>query len=191
MKSIRQLFAGLTLLLTLLVSAVTHAAPGDLDPLNANVVGNTVLATAVQPDGKTIIAGDFTSVLGVPRSRIARLNADGTLDMGFDPKANSAVNSVAVQADGKILLGGDFATLQPNGAGSATLRNRIARVNADGTLDTGFDPKANSSVLSVAVQADGKILLGSKFGTFEMGAKPSKCEAGAKRRKPPQRSARS
>ena len=140
-----------------------HAAPGDLDPLDANVLGNYVGATAVQPDGKIILAGNFNSVLGVPRSNIARLNADGTLDTGFDPKANGPVNSVVVQADGKVLLGGAFTTLQPNGAAAASARDRIARVNADGTLDTGFDPKANSGVQCVAVQADGKVLLGGAF----------------------------
>ena len=42
----------------------THAAPGDLDTLDANIVGDYVLATAVQPDGKTIVGGKFSSVLG-------------------------------------------------------------------------------------------------------------------------------
>src|SRR4029077_6998849 len=41
--------------------------------------------------------------------------------------------------------------------------NHIARLNADGTLDTAFNPNANDSVLSIAVQADGKILAGGYF----------------------------
>ena len=55
-----------------------------------------VFATAVQPDGKVIIAGSFDSMLGVPRRYIARLNADATLDIGFDPKPNDGVLSVAL-----------------------------------------------------------------------------------------------
>ena len=147
----------------------TASSAGDLDPLNASISGSGsyIAAIAMQPDGKTILAGYFSSVLGVARSNIARLNADGTLDMGFDPKASSSVLSVAVQADGKILLGGYFPTLQPNGAASPTARVCIARLNADGTLDTGFDPNANSYVYSVAVQADGKILLGGYFTTLQ------------------------
>jgi uncharacterized delta-60 repeat protein/uncharacterized repeat protein (TIGR01451 family) len=140
---------------------------GDLDPLDANLIGGYVTATAVQPDGKTIIAGKFTSVLGVPRQNIARLNADGTLDLGFDPNANEQVRSVAVQPDGKVVLGGVFTTLQPGGAGAATARNLIARVNADGTLDMGFDPNPNSFISSVAVQADGKVLLGGHFTALQ------------------------
>ena len=120
--------------------------------------------TTLQPNG----AGAATA-----RQYIARVNADGTLDTGFDPKANGEVYSVAVQADGKVLLGGGFSTLQPNGAGAATARKFIARVNASGTLDTGFDPKANSSVRSVAVQADGKVLLGGAFTALQPNGAPS------------------
>lgn len=144
MKTIHRLLAGLTLLLTLFALPAAHAAPGDVDPLNAAVVGTYVLASVVQPDGKTIIAGVFSSVLGQPRNNIARLNADGTLDGGFNPNAGGAVYSVAVQADGQILLGGLFTTM------GGTARNRIARVDATGALDASFNPNANSDVYSVA-----------------------------------------
>ena len=79
---------------------------------------------------------------------------------------------MAVQADGKVLLGGPFTTLQPNGAASPTLRNRIARVNADGTLDASFDPNANNGVVCMAVQADGKVLLGGSFTALQPKARP-------------------
>src|SRR6266513_869262 len=65
----------------------------------------------------------------------------------FDPNANNEVRVLAVQADGKILVGGSF-----SGIGGQT-RNRIARVNPDGSLDTSFDPNANRDVTAVAVQA--------------------------------------
>ncbi|MBE2282607.1 MAG: delta-60 repeat domain-containing protein [Prosthecobacter sp.] len=66
----------ISVIFALLVGAATApAAPGDVDTLNAYVVGSTVFATAVQPDGKTIIAGAFTSVFGFVRNNIARLNA--------------------------------------------------------------------------------------------------------------------
>ncbi|MFL6590908.1 MAG: hypothetical protein ACJ8M4_12140, partial [Chthoniobacterales bacterium] len=53
-------------------------------------------------------------------------------------------------------------TLSPNG-GNAVTRNHIARLNPDGTLDTAFNPNANNSVYSIAVQADGRILVGGIF----------------------------
>ena len=62
---------------------------GRLDQtLNLSTVGNFVTATAVQPDGKILIGGSFTTVLGVTRNNIARLNTDGTLDTAFNPNAN-------------------------------------------------------------------------------------------------------
>jgi uncharacterized delta-60 repeat protein len=155
----------LILIFLCLLSAVmlgttpVHAAPGDLDSLNLNIGGNYVMATVVQPDGKTIIAGGFNSVLGRPRNNIARLNADGTLDEGFNPNASGIVMCVAVQADGQILLGGFFTSV-----GGIT-RNYLARVEANGTLDGNFNPIANEGVFSVAVQADGRILLGGDFTT--------------------------
>jgi len=76
------------------------------------------------------------------RNGIARVNADGSLDPGFDPNANNSVNCVTLQTDGKILLGGPFTILQPNGAAAPTKRSNVARINGDGTLDTAFDPNA-------------------------------------------------
>ncbi len=135
---------------------------GRLDQtLNLSLVGNYLFATAVQADGKILIGGQFTNVLGVARSNIARLNTDGTLDTAFNPSANNNVFSIAVQADGKILAGGDFTSI-----GGQT-RNRVARLNRDGTLDTAFNPNVpnvpNTPVDSIAVQADGKILAAGYF----------------------------
>jgi uncharacterized delta-60 repeat protein len=86
----------------------------------------------------------------------------------FDPNANDVVNVVVVQPDGKVLIGGDFRMLSPNGGGPVT-RNHIARLNSDGTLDTGFTPIANgvgSSVNTIALQTDGKVLVGGFFSSF-------------------------
>jgi uncharacterized delta-60 repeat protein len=137
---------------------------GRLDQtLNLSTVGSLVDVTAVQPDGKILIGGSFTTVLAVARNNIARLNTDGTLDRAFDPNANSEVFSIAVQADGKILVGGFF-----NGANSigGQTRNYIARLDATTGLADSFDPNANGIVLSIAVQADGKILAAGQFNTI-------------------------
>ena len=61
------------------------------------------------------------------------------------------VLAVVVQPDGKVLLGGAFSTLSPNGA-AAVARNRIARLNPDGTLDDAFNPNANLDVDAIAVE---------------------------------------
>ncbi|MEY2490277.1 MAG: hypothetical protein QOC70_2219 [Verrucomicrobiota bacterium] len=145
---------------------------GRLDQtLDSNIVGppgppggsGFVLATAIQADGKILLGGRFTTVLGVARNNIARLNTDGTLDAGFDPNANADVHAIAIQADGKILVGGNFSVaLGPNSIGGQP-RNRIARLDATTGLADSFDPDANAVVMSIAIQADGKILAGGAF----------------------------
>ena len=102
---------------------------------------------------------------------VAAVRGQSALD-GFDPNANDKVRVVVVQPDGKILMGGDFTALSPNG-GPAVTRNRIARLNPDGTLDTAFNPSANNSVYAIALQADGKILVGGFFnGANSIGGQP-------------------
>src|SRR5438094_3839662 len=135
-----------------------------LDGFDPNANG-AVRAVVVQPDGKILIGGDFTTLSpnggpAVTRNYIARLNPDGTLDTAFDPNANSSVYSIAVQADGKVLAGGFFGII-----GGQT-RNGIARLDATTGAADSFDPNANGTVLSIAVQADGKVLAGGAFSSI-------------------------
>jgi uncharacterized delta-60 repeat protein len=122
--------------------------------------GGVVFTTAVQGDGKILVGGAFTSFGGQSRSRIARLNFDGTLDMTFKPGTSDSVFALGVQADGKILVGGFFSTL----GGEA--RTNIGRLHANGTIDTTFNAGANSQVTSVVTQPDGKILVAGFFSTL-------------------------
>jgi uncharacterized delta-60 repeat protein len=140
---------------------------GRLDQTIGDVVpgAHQVSAIAVQPDGKILIGGSFQTVAGATRNRIARLNADGTLDTDFNPNASNVngfaeVTSIVVQADGRILVGGYFDNIggQP--------RNHIARLDPVTGLADSFNPSptgTNASVRSIVVQADGKILVGGGF----------------------------
>ncbi len=102
--------------------------------MGANALPVTALCR--QPDGKVLVAGAFTSLRGVARSHLARLQPNGGLDAGFNPGtgpgAGGAITALCVQPDGKILVGGQFLTW--NGASNKTL----VRLNEDGTLDTTF-----------------------------------------------------
>jgi uncharacterized membrane protein len=98
-----------------------------------------------------------------------RLNADGTRDTAFTTNTGTgadgtAVNTIAIQSDGKIVLGGSFANF------NGVTVNRIVRLNADGTLDTAFTTNtgagANSTVSTIAIQSDGKMILGGSFFGF-------------------------
>ncbi|MBL0044402.1 MAG: T9SS type A sorting domain-containing protein [Flavobacteriales bacterium] len=77
-----------------------------------------------QPDGKILVGGNFTAYQGVPRQRIARLNADGSLDNTFQPcdGFNGIVRDFALQPDGRLLVTGDFTSY------GGVARNRIARL---------------------------------------------------------------
>src|SRR5260221_7308694 len=94
-------------------------------------------------DRKNMKGAILTSLLWALSSSLTCLTnvtsvaAQSALD-GFDPNADGPVRVVVIQTDGKILIGGDFTTLSPNG--SSVTRNRIARLNPDGTLDMAFDP---------------------------------------------------
>ena len=128
-----------------------------------------IYTTAIQSDGKIIIGGAFTSYNGSARACIARLNTDGSLDATFNPGigANNVIYTIAIQSDGKIIIGGDFTTY--NGAS----RNRIARLNTDGTLDTTFNSGTGASTLisTATIQSDGKIIVGGNFTTYNGTAK--------------------
>ena len=130
---------------------------------------NIIRTIAIQSDGKIIIGGTFTNYNGSTLNNIARLNSNGTIDVTFTlgTGANSTVNTAVLQGDGKIIIGGDFTSY------NGTSRNRIARLNADGTLDATFDPGvgANASVFSTAIQSDGKIVIGGSFSTYNSNTK--------------------
>ncbi len=139
---------------------------------------DTGTSLAMQADGKVVLVG---TTYNYQNSDIVvvRYNADGSLDTGFGTggqvittfggMTNNA-NSVVIQPDGKILLGGSTAT------GASGVDFALVRYNPDGSLDTGFGTggKVQTPVgkyiddgQSLALQADGKILLGGIVGTAE------------------------
>jgi len=131
-------------------------------PLEINTV--RVLPRVDKPTRKARIALLLLLLVAALSGFARPAHAQSALD-GFDPNANAFIICVAVQSNGKILIGGRFTALAPNGGGSFT-RNRIARLNADGTLDTLFNPISNGDVKAIAIQPDGKILVGGSFTTF-------------------------
>ena len=125
-------------------------------------------ALARQADGRVVVAGAFTDFNQSPRSRIARLNLNGSVDTSFDPGpgADDDINTVAIQPDGRIVIAGYFTSFR------GISRNGIARLNSDGSLDTSFDPGTGVEMLTVhpqvhalALKADGKIVIGGYFKT--------------------------
>lgn len=140
---------------------------GTLDPSFTIGRGfnNPVTALAIQPDGKVIVGGDFTSYDGTAQGHLCRLNPDGSLDATFDQSGsgfNHSVYALALQPDGKVIVGGAFNSYD------GTIKGRICRLYNDGSLDvsfavgTGFD----GSVSSLALQSDSKVLAGGYFTSY-------------------------
>lgn len=134
-------------------------------------------AAAVLPDGKILVGGNFQTLGGVARPALARLNADGTLDTSFAPGLAPAgiwgkpvVSELVVQADGKIVVSGP-PSLQTTG----TVRTNVIRFNPDGTVDPSLDVREVVPFKGLAVQADGRIVLGIASPT--LGFRPARLNA--------------
>ncbi len=97
------------------------------------------------------------------RDFIARLNSDGSLDQNFAPVANAPVLTVAVNpTNGQIVVGGLFTSRSPTSI-SGTTRNYIARLNSDGSVDTGFATSLNGPVDTVQFLANNEFLVRRQF----------------------------
>jgi uncharacterized delta-60 repeat protein len=137
---------------------------GDETFTAAGAPNNGVYAVRTQPNGKIVIGGDFTTVGGVTRGRVARLNADGTLDTTFgNPALGGSVLAVDVDADFSVVAAGPAAM------------GGFARISSDGTIDAGFTlmnlhhGDANRAGDGEAVRIDpaGKIYVGGQFTHIE------------------------
>lgn len=140
---------------------------GTVDTSFTNVInqGGTIMAMLMQPDGKLLVAGNFSTVSfpGPVRQSVARLNPDGSVDISFtNSSPTGTVNALGLQTDGKVLIGGQFTQV------GGVAHQYIARLNGDGTVDASFNPGniSGSMVNAIAVQADGNILIGGSFGQF-------------------------
>ena len=130
--------------------------------------GSTVTSLAIQSDGKIIVGGDFTTYSGSSKNRITRLNISGSADTGSNFNIgvgfNSTVYNVLVQADQKIVAVGSFTTY------SGSTKSYIARLNTNGTADTGssFNIGAgfNNAAYASILQPDQKIVVGGNFTTY-------------------------
>ncbi len=141
------------------ISGILRLNPdGSLDTSFAPPSGITyVEKIIIQPDDKIIIIGD----LGQYKS-IARLNIDGSLDStfntGLNTDSNASIHSAVIQSDGKIIIAGTFNSF------NGIARNKLARINSDGSLDDSFATvnglqSVNYNSLSIFIQSNNKIIL--------------------------------
>ena len=144
---------------------------GSLDTtFHSRLSEDTVVSScAVQPDGKIIINGSFTSYDSVTAMRLARLNPDGSLDTTFSAGSGIGTQNaeISLQSDGKIMISATGLTWYDT---TTDLKN-IIRLNTDGTLDTSFNPgsgtlEAGDSLTHMAVLPDDRILVSGIISYF-------------------------
>ncbi|MBK7752442.1 MAG: delta-60 repeat domain-containing protein [Flavobacteriales bacterium] len=146
-----------------LKKVVRLLADGTADPSFTTQVAQNgdILCMAVQPDGRVLIAGDFTLLQGTGTvlGRIARLMPDGTFDPSFIPGSgfDQEVEHIALRPDGRIVVSGRFTNYQ------GTPRARVAQLLPDGSLDTSFDTGSNGLWGPIAIAADGSLLNGGSI----------------------------
>ena len=149
---------------------------GSIDPTFTHQPGEPIVPkdSAVQPDGKRLIVGDFTTVAGKPRSGIARLNQDGSVDDTFNPGSGFAgtgptpcVESVQIMTDSRIVVAGCFTRYNGRDA------RHFVRLHANGNLDTsftsgsGFSPSPTGRTKAQwKVLADGSLVVGGDFSSY-------------------------
>ena len=114
-----------------------------------------------QPDGKFIIGGEFTSFNQSAAGRVARLNANGSVDVTFTAGAGagSTIFALALQPDWKVLVGGQFTNF------AGVTHPGLVRLNSNGTVDPSFAPPFKMQVFALALQPDGKVLVGGYLET--------------------------
>ena len=148
---------------SLLFSFQIFAYPGQIDLAFRSVLmgGGNVNQIEVQPDGKVLIAGNFTTRAPIVRKNLARLNVDGLIDASFNA-GDVQVLVVKLQSDGKIIVGG---------------YNLVKRLNTDGSVDSTFNLSGITFPLAydIDIQTDGKILV-NKYCGMDLG-----CGEGLKR----------
>ena len=131
---------------------VQLTSSGGRDPAFAPLVqsAGAVLSMVRQPDNQLIIGGSFTEINGQPVHRLARLTEMGVVDAAFTAATGvlpASVSNLALQADGRILAGTPQGTF---------------RFLSNGSPEASFSFLGNTTAL--AVQSDGRILIGGNFG---------------------------
>jgi uncharacterized delta-60 repeat protein len=154
--------------LLMFTSFITYSQnDGNIDLSFNSAIGanGNINDVVLQPDGKMLIGGNFTTYNGISRNRIARLNADGSLDLTFDPGTGllgGQIYAMVLQPDGKIIIAGSFSSY------NGIICRSIGRLNTDGSLDTTFNTGlvTNLIINSISLQSDLKIIITGQFSYY-------------------------
>ena len=140
---------------------------GDRDPdFLPSLAGPNGTVWALALSGENLyIGGNFGSFNGSSTGSIAKTNATGVRDANFNSGGSgitsATVFDLAVQTDGKLVATGSFTSY--NGTGNVA--NRIIRLSSNGGIDNLFGVGLGQAGITLAIQPDGKIIVGGNFTT--------------------------
>ncbi|MCB2378698.1 T9SS type A sorting domain-containing protein [Hymenobacter sp. BT635] len=109
----------------------------------SGAAGGSVRSMVLQPDGKIVLAGGFTSFNGTPTPGLVRLNPNGSVDQAFTTAMGTGITGgeayvVAQEPSGKLLVGGSYTSFDGKSAG------KLTRLLSSGAYDPTFIPPASS-----------------------------------------------
>ncbi len=145
-------------------------------------------------DGKILLGGRFDLINNITRYRLARLNADSTVDNTFQVNNSGTGNyfsiikdiyQIRLQPDGKMVVSGFFDYFL-----GGVMKKNLVRLNSDGSIDSTFNlthpiPDYSQILLGgqnrFAMYSDGKLMVASsKSGTLEVPGPIKLTAAGAR-----------
>ncbi|SFN20304.1 DUF11 domain-containing protein [Dokdonella immobilis] len=122
-------------------------------------VDDYIYALTVDVNGDVYAGGKFLNLGGLPRNRIARVSAAGSVDGAWNPSAGDSVAALTLRDDA-LYAGGAFTTI-----GGAS-RSRLARLSKSGAgTATAWNPSPNSNVYAIATDPVGPIRIAGTFVT--------------------------
>jgi uncharacterized delta-60 repeat protein len=134
------------------------------DPTFTTAMIPQIQTSTIAPNGDIYIGGNFSTAVGAPQNRIARLLPSGALDPSFQVGTGftGVVRTITIQPDGRILVGGAMSNYNGTPVG------RIARLFPNGTLDPSFQTTTgfNTTVTKLTLQPNGKIIVTGLFTQF-------------------------
>jgi hypothetical protein len=119
-----------------------------------------VLALAMDVSGSVYVGGQFTSLGGVTRNRVAKLSTStGAVDATWNADASDEVRALAVDSGGAVFAGGHFRTI------GGLARNYIAKLSGTtGGADATWNPDSDFGVNALKLDGSGGIYVGGDFG---------------------------
>lgn len=148
------------------LAKITPNATATVDLAWLHSADREVLTIVASPGGELIVGGNFTTIDGVARNRIAKFATAGIgeLDMTWNPSASSTVHTVVLDTTGSsIYVGGAFTSI------GGLARNRLAKLSlasSTGSVDPTWNPNANERVYSLALNTAGDIFAGGQFSSI-------------------------